>query len=233
MIKAANGEDQPARSMTALVKVDRVLKGASAPTIAFHFLVPETPNGYSTVSVLSYRILFLSKQVDGTYEFASPYYPSLPAVTDAPRAPGSPIVRVLEELSHVVASMSASASAEQRREAIFAMSRSRTNEATDLLQQAFNEAGSTVKLDVAAALLERNNIVGLDAAVNALLRPTSLPPYLMHNLSYSIAEGVKDQRAIPALGRLLASPNPEVRRSAVSALRHTESPSAESLLAGC
>ncbi len=110
------------------------------------------------------------------------------------------------------------------------MSRSRVKEATDLLQRVFNQTDSVAKIEVAAALLERNDVTSLDVAVDALLRPRGVPPYLLHNLSYAIAEGLKDERAIPALGRLLASRQPEIRRSAVSALWHTGSSSAIPLL---
>jgi HEAT repeat protein len=81
-----------------------------------------------------------------------------------------------------------------------------------------------LSLDAVAGLLERNDITALGAAKEALSKPASeLSARLLHNLSYSISEGVTDPDAIPVLNQLSGSSHTEVRRAVASALMHIKS----------
>lgn len=122
---------------------------------------------------------------------------------------------------------SSRSSEQERREAIVTLSGSKSDAATIALEWAFSHVDSALTATVAYALLERNKIIPLDFAVETLLHGYDAASHdTIHNLEYSIAEGVRDERAIPALGQLLNSSHAEVRRAAASALRHIGSWSA-------
>lgn len=218
-------ERVPVRIMLGELRVDRVLKGTSdASSLRFRFLRPETFIGWRGVQPHSYRVFFL-KVSGGDLEFFSPYYPSLVAVPGVPAEGSSAVERVVGQLGAVL--LSPITSTDQKQEAIYALSRTKSPLATELLRSGLQEKDVLVKVSVTGALLERNEISGLHLAEKALLNPRpDIPRYLLHNLSYGIAEGVKDEKAIPSLTTLLNASTPEVRRAAASALWHTGSRSA-------
>jgi HEAT repeat protein len=164
--------------------------------------------------------------------FASPYFPSVVAAPGAKLQEGTPIDRVVQVLGNVLAS--SKTSLRQKQEAVFALSRTRAEVATQVLRSGMDQADSALQLAIASALLERNDISALPKVEPLLLSPTSMiPPYLLHNLNYAISEGVKDEAAVPSLARLLGAPHAETRRAAASALRHTGSRAAiPALLSG-
>lgn len=218
-------ERVPVRIMLGELRVDRVLKGTSdPPSLRFRFLLPEIFIGWSGVDPLSYRLFFL-KVSAGELEFLSPYYPSLVAVPGVPVEGSSAVERVVGQLGAVL--LSPITSTGQKQEAIYPLSRTKSPAATEVLRSGLREKDVIVQLSVTAALLERNEISGLHIAEKALLNPRpGIPQYLLHNLSYGISEGIKQEKAIPSLTRLLNATSPEVRRAAASALRHTGSRSA-------
>ena len=213
-------ESVSAREMTAELREDKILKGVPHPSgsVEFYFTLPEQFIGWRSISPLSYRIFFLVDSSKGL-RLESPYYPSLVAVPDTPVHEGTVIERVIEELAAVVES--AKAPLENRREAVFALDSSGNPEAIQALMRVAEVKDVSLRLSVAAALLEHNDISALPFAEDMLLKPSpSIPPYLLHNLSYAIHEGVKDDRAVPALARLLRAGSAETRRAAASALKN-------------
>lgn len=228
-VLAFQSQEVPARIMIGEMRVDKILKGPiGESSLKVRFLLPESPVGYHSVAPLSYRVFFLKRTVND-YEFVSPYYPSVVAVSGVPVQAVPDIERVVEQVAGVL--HSSSSSLEQKREAVFVLSRTRNGAATLALRPGLREEDVTLRLSTAAALLERNDTSGLNIAEEALLSPNpNTPQFLLHNLSYAISEGVKDDRAIPTLAKLLHAPSPETRRAAVSALRHTGSRSAISAL---
>jgi len=217
----------PARAMVAELRVDQVLKGSgntSSSFLRFHFAVPKDSSGWVRVRPLDYRIFFLKESSDGL-TLVSPYYPSLPAVPGREPPEGIPIERVVDQLEAVL--VSATTPLEQKQEAVFALSRTKAVAGTRALRKNAEQKDFTLRLSIAGALLERNDISALPFAEAILLdQHPSAPPYLLHNLTYGISEGVKNEEAVPSLIRLLHAPSTETRRAAASALMHISSNSA-------
>ncbi len=215
----------PARIMAGELRIDRVLKGPSGQQLlSFRFFLPEVFIGFRGIGLHSYQVFFFQNSGD-TYEFVSPYYPSVITIRDAPTSGESPLVRVVNQVGAVL--YSATSSEAQKQEATYVLRRSKSPAAVKVLRQALKVKERNVQLDAAAALLERNDISGLPLAEGALLDPPgSTPDHILHNLRFGIAEGVKDETAIPTLSKLLFAGIPETRRAAASALWHTHSSSA-------
>jgi len=216
----------PARAMVAELHVDQVLKGtneSSLPSLRFHFAVPDEFVGWRSIAPLSYRVFFLAES-SGELKLANPYYPSVVAVPGTESRQGTVIERLVDQLGAVLESTKSPV--EERREAVFTLDSSKSPAAIRALSRAAEVKDVTLRLSVAAALLEHNDISTLQFAEDALLKPDpTLPPHLhlLHNLSYAILEGVKDERAVPSLAKLLHAANVETRRAAASALMHTGS----------
>ena len=208
----------PARSMVAEIRVDQVLKGAgdfSSP-LRCRFTVTDEFIGWRSISSLSYRVFFLTDE----FNLANPFYPSAAAIPGAEIQPGDPNERVIGELIAVVES--AKAPIEEKREAVFAIASSKKPQAIRALNRVAGVKDVGLQLSVSAALLGHNDISTLQFAVDTLLKPDpALSQDLLHNLSYAIFEGVKDERAVAALTRLLRTGRSESRRAAASALTHT------------
>lgn len=215
-----------AREMIAGLRVDKILKGTTdvaSPSLKVHFTLPDEFVGWTSVEPLSYRIFFL-RETSGQFQLASPYYPSLVAVPGAATQEGTIIERVVAELSMVMESTKTPA--QERREAVYALSTTKDPAAVRALRSVAEVKDLTLRLSVAAALLEHNDISTLQFAEDTLLKPDpALSSVLLHNLSYAIYAGVQDDRAVPNLTRLLHATNSETRRAAVSALVHVGSTS--------
>ena len=219
-------EKVSARVMVSELRVDQVLKGSSGLSSAgVQFFSPEMPIGFRAIQPLSYRVFFLKGSAEDGFRLVSPYYPSVIAVPGIPAQGVAILERVVAQVATVL--LLPSSSTDQKQEAIFALSSTKSPAATRALRAGLQEKEVTVQLSVTAALLERNEMSGLHIAEEALLNPRpDIPRYLLHNLSYGISEGVREEKAIPSLTRLLNAVSPEVRRAAASALRHTGSRSA-------
>jgi hypothetical protein len=214
-----------ARMMIADLRVDQVLKGATQTnsSLRFHFALPDEFIGWRSITPQSYRVFFLTDN-SGELKVANPYYPSVVAIPGAESRGETAIERVAHQLGAVLES--SRTPIEQKQEAVFTLNSSRSPAAVRALRSAAEIQDVTVRLSVAAALLEHNDISILPYAEDALLKPNpTLSPDLLHNLSYAISEGVKDDRAIPSLTKLLHASNVEARRAAASALTHTGSTS--------
>jgi HEAT repeat protein len=211
-----------ARAMVAELRVDQVLKGItddSASSLKLHFTLPDEFIGWRSVPTLSYRIFFL-KESAGQLELASPYYPSFVAIPGVTFQGNTATERVVAELGAVLESTEASL--QEKQEAIYALDSSKDPTVVPLLRRSAEVKDATLRLSAAAALLGRNDISTLPFAVDALLKPSSSNPAdLLHNLSAAIFLGVRDDRAVPELMRLLRAPGAETRRAGAAALMRT------------
>lgn len=225
-----NGTATRVRVMAGEMRVDHTLKGAiNATQLSFEFELQDTSGGYSGIAPASYRMLFLKKTNSG-YSFVSNYYPSVVAIPGIPPGDGGTLDNISLQLESVV--KDAHSDISRRQEALYALRTLQIPRATAALERALQEKSIDLQLVAAAALLERNDTAGMQIAEAALTkRPPAIPGYLLHNLTYAISEGVRNDRAVPALARLLQLPDIETRRAAASALWHTHSDAAASALA--
>jgi HEAT repeat protein len=210
------------------VDVDSVLKGTTeGRRISFRYALPNEPIGYSGIA-LGYQILFL-KKANSEYSLASPYHPSLPAVSASGAEEGDELAKIAALLGSVLQSVPAPLG--QKQMALYALSTIHTTGSTDLLRRALEQRDPVLRLNAAGFLLLRNDLAGMETAEQALAHPGGLPGNLLHNLDYAIAEGVKSQDAVPMLSRMAHAKELETRRAAASALRHTGAKSALAPLA--
>ncbi len=203
--------------MVATLATDQVIKGPGKSSLQFQFIVPDAQVGYGGIAVGDYRIFFL-KGSGEPYQPVSPYYPSLVAVRGARLTAEGALPRVFEALGAVVNSSSEPESVRQA--AIYALWGARGRFATDALAIALDQDEPAIRLTAAAALLAGGDTRALPVAEAALNAPNSnATPEALHNLAVAISEGIRDPGAIPALARLLGSPNLDARRAVALALR--------------
>jgi HEAT repeat protein len=217
-----------ALEMVAELRVDQVLKGTidgPSSSLRLHYAIPDVFVGWRSIAPLSYRMFFLVESPGG-FKLVSPYYPSAVAIQGAKIQHGTASERVMDELGAVLESTTTPV--EERREAVFALSISKSPAAIRALKRVAEVKDVTLRLSVAAALIEKNDISTLEFAEDALLKPDpALPPhlYLLHNLSSAISEGLRDERAVHSLTKLVHADSAETRRAAASALMHVGSTS--------
>ena len=227
-----NSQCGPVHQVVASLRLDRVLGGqTNGSDISVTFLVPELQNGgaaYGGIEAGKRGVFFLSVgSAPHGYSFADPYYPMVAAAADAPPVgAGSTLFdKVVAEVSHVLVSQAASEP--ERMDAIRALEFVKTRTAIMALRRAAKDSDTKLRLHAMAALLRHNDTTVLDQVVDTLLNPPSdVPKYLVDGLGYSIRAGIKDPQAIPALARLLDSPEAEKRRIAIIALGQTRSQAA-------
>jgi len=213
-----------ATDFVAELRADKVIKSAtpSSPTLTLHFAVPESPVGIQRVVVDQFGLFFLST-AHGEFHFTDPFHPALPSMRDARVPPGAILDQVTIILGQVLEASSASDS--DRSRSLAAFDSLKTPVANDTLHHALSNTSGDAKLDIARALVARNDIVGLAPVEHALLHPTGLSENMISNLAGSLA-GLKDPTSIPTLRQLLALQDQRVRRAVAVALRQTSSPDA-------
>lgn len=231
-----NSQCGPVHQVVASLRLDRVLSGqTNGSDISVRFLVPESQNGGATsggIEVGKRGVFFLSmNSTPEGYSFADPYYPMVVAAADAPPVgAGSTLFdQVVAEVTHVLISPGASQS--ERVEAIRALEFVKTRTAIIALRRAAKDSNTMLRLHAMAALLRHNDTTMLDEVVDTLLNPPpDVPKNLVDGLGYSIRAGIKDPQAVPALVRLLESPEAEKRRIAITTLGQTRSQAATASL---
>ena len=197
------------------IAIDQVLKGtAPSPVRA---LLPAD----GTVIGDGYRLFFL-KARGSEYDFASPYYPSLPAVRDTRFTTADALGRVFETLGTVVRS---NAPFELKHETIgLALMGVRHPIAQSALRDVLDQGDDRLRLLAAGALLAGDDVSALPFVEIVLLQT---PPDSWANFLGGVQSGlrkVRNQAAIPMLTRLLARGNTDTRRAAADALRFMRSP---------
>ena len=126
-------------------------------------------------------------------------------------------------LGHVLTS--STVSERDRFEALEALTWLKTPAAGDILRASMKQSSGTQHLLIAARLVARNDLTGLEPVATALLHPKGLSDDLLLNLAGSL-EGMKDPRAVPTLAKLVKANNPDINRFAAAALRQTGSSAA-------
>jgi HEAT repeats len=220
-----NGSELDVLVQTGLIRADQILKGdrPSRP-LTFQTYVAETPIGWASPRTNLYSVFFLQADSSGNNHFTSLYYPAFPAIP-AVSTEGADIDKVIAAISGPVSSQQTTLN--EKTNAIFLMSRSKSAAATSALREALKNSIQEVQLSAAGALLERNDTTGLDSVKEALLQePQGQSNVLRHNLTVAVAQGLHDPKAIPALRQLAASTDATVRRAAASSLMHMRSPEA-------
>jgi hypothetical protein len=223
----------PGRSMSGLLVIDQVLKGPATLTSAqFRFTVTDEFIGYRSVAAGDYRIFFL-KHRDADYEFASPYYPAIPAVPNTPVIAGGPSERVLEAEAAVLRSREANVGL--KREAIYALRELDVKSliAVSALRFAVQERDQSVRQTAIAALLASGDASAIQFAEAALLRSDGdTSPDFLASLRVTISLDLDVNAAtIPTLGRLLTQGDAETRLAVSWGLGRARSQLALRLLA--
>jgi hypothetical protein len=216
-----NGQAQSMEvpSMSAELNVQRVLKGKVASTkLSFTFLLHPPPAG---VIVRGQFGIFFFREAKSGIEILDRYHPYVVAAPGAPMTVGTYLDQVTAELAYATAL--AGTPPQAKREAVEALRTLPTPAATLALRTAAQDGDTNTRISALAALLARGNIDYLDQAVSALLSgDQGIDEFLVWRLTSSLEFGVKDPRAIPALGRLLHARRVPARRAATAALRNTQ-----------
>lgn len=216
----------PATLFETEVRVDRVLKGTEVPQrVIVRFSIPISPAGgigYTGVAASSYRMLFLRWAADH-FEFANPFYPSLPATSQPSLSPSvDSLGAVVYELGQVIGAVRASEM--DKLEAIYRLETESSPAVTEILRGQFAASNPRIRAEATSALLQQNYVPALPVARDLLMNPpSSIPNYMLTNLASAIGRGIRDERAIPSLRMLLGAPEIEARRAAALALRNTGS----------
>jgi HEAT repeats len=219
----------PARRKIATVRVVELLKGSAGTTIDVSFLVPVNPMASAYEGLQGrYGVIFLKRGATN-YELTSPYYPSLIGMERLNKEPVAPLESVLQSIGAVLES--ATASSQNKTEALWALRHTKSPSALRWLRIGFNDGDEIVRFTAAAGLLAAGDLTPLPMAERALLTGVpAVPRMLLLNLPPAIRDGIKDPAAIPSLTRLYQSVDVETRRAVVSALVHTNSPQAYAAL---
>jgi HEAT repeat protein len=122
----------------------------------------------------------------------------------------------------------------QKREAVWFLRFTPGGRALDALRIASGNPDMPVKLEAMSALLSHNDLSRLQVAAAVLIGPANtMPSEPRQNLIAAIYDGVKDERAVPALAALLSkASDPKVRQAAAMALRNTAAQIAVEPLSG-
>jgi len=207
-----------ARAMAAVLGIQKLVKGqVHGMSISVRFWLPDLPIGYKGLGGGQFGVFFLRQTREGN-EVLDPYHPFVVAVPGAPRTVGDYLDQVTAELAYAATSPAAPQSTRQA--AIRALDGLRTPASSSALKRAATDTSEAVRTMAIAALLRRNDITFIAAAVATLIHPgpetdSNLLVGLGSALSY-----VKDPRAAQVVARLLHAANPSARRWATEALRN-------------
>ncbi|HZF39170.1 MAG TPA: HEAT repeat domain-containing protein [Blastocatellia bacterium] len=216
----AGGRSITARRMVVDLNVTRTIKGqVAASMIAFSYLLPRESLGYSGVSPRQFGMFFLRSDPQKGLVVSNPYYPAVVAAPDPPPAKGNDFERVVSEVAQVL--ISTMTSIDDRLQSVMILDSVNTPSATMALHRAVEAADRRLRLRAIASLLRRDDISYLNLAEKALMQDgRDSDSNLLGWLAFAL-EGVRNRKALPSLTRLLNAHSPQVRRSAVYAIRNT------------
>lgn len=219
-----NGAAQ-GRLMEATIFVNRTIKGEDATALTVTFFATDQFIGYERITASGdYRMFFLKGSAQ-PLRFTSPYYASVISAENINLTAQAPLDRVFEALGSVA--NASSAAVPVRMEALYGLHGSPNAFALRALDRALSDSDGSIRLTAAAGLLASGDVRALPMAVSALNgNDAGASEQALANLAAAISHGVKDRRAVPALGKLLTSGNIEGRRAAAQALRDMRAPAA-------
>ncbi len=228
-----NGATYPARLMAVDIKVERALKGlAQGSSISFTYSAPTVPVvsvGGLPIPSGQYGIYFL-REDDGKYKVLDPDFPFVVANPGTPETSGPALDRVIAEVAHV---LEASTTPDKVKEqVVYLLASLRRPNSTYAVRAAARSQPLNVRFAAMGALLSQGDISVFPEAQQLML---SCDPAIQQSSKESVASaigfGVRDAQAVSLLATLLSSTDVLIRRGAVSALRNTQSASAEKPLA--
>ena len=218
-----------ASRLLATLRVDHILKGgAPSGELEFAFLVPDSPLAYQNIPQGQFGIFFLKKTTMG-WTVLDPVYPFIPAVPTSPPSRETALDQVTRILGQALVSRDLPDGGRFR--ILDALASLKTPLAAETLREAMGRTTGELSLLIAARLVSRNDLAGLPAVKKALLQPTEISRHTASILSGSL-QGLKDERAVPTLTKLLAMNDSTTRLSIVIALRQTGSHAALRPLSG-
>lgn len=208
----------------ASVSVDEVLKGNQQLSLMnIVYGVPDEPIGFRMPRVGTQQLFFL-KRVGNTFEFASPYYPDLPAVSGDPTTESDPADKVIQVLGRVIRSDSVSAL--EKAEVMEMIRGNRSAAAIATLNTMLASRDRELSLKAAATLVSAHDYRGL-ALIESIIIGSRIG---VSDETYAdvldAIRTVSDVSALPLLERAIAGGDADVREAAVRALRNIGSPQA-------
>jgi hypothetical protein len=213
-----------AEEYSADVSITRTLKGPMLNEISVRYSLPVTFLGYMNLN-RGIRMVFLRRD-KSEYRLADPYYSNFPATLlplERNTASETYAQLVLTNMLAVLASASTSSSEKYEILRIdYALPRNEKTIAA-LRKGLSVSIDSELSENLLGELIRAGDLRQLPVAGDLLLR-NSASPNGRRWLLDAIANHVKDPRAVPALQRLLTSPDDSVREAAVEALWHIAAP---------
>lgn len=204
----------------ASLQVDNVIKGeAGSGALSFQFWVPKAPIGFQSISTGQYGIFFL-RQKTPMPEVLDPTHAVLPALSGLEITGGTPLDEVTNALLQVL--VAPGAREQEALEALAALATIRTDSATDGLRSALEISSGQLRLRIAARLVARSDLRGLEPVADALQHSAGLPEQLISELAGSLG-GLRDPKSVPTLRGLLETNDQRVIQGAAIALRQTHS----------
>lgn len=212
-----------ARPITGILKVNQFIKGgAGTNQVRFTYLLPEEFKGWRSVAAQQYGIFFFKTDESGSLGFASPYYPYIPVAPGVAAVGATPVDRIFSVLSGTVSN--GRATDQQRLSAVRVLATAKEPAAAMRLRELLISGPLNLRVAVAAALLRRNDLFGLDVVTRALLqKPPNVSESVLEDAVAAVRLGVSNRQAIPQLEQLLASGDPDVRRASTAGLMRTNS----------
>lgn len=207
------------RRILGSIHLETLLKGdTTSGELQFSYILPDEFNGWRSVGLHQFGIFFLKQDIDGHLQFTNPYSPFVDAARGISPSGEDDVSRVLSVLYGTASAPAATD--EERVSAIRTLSVSNAPAAaTDLNNLLESGIPAAPKVEAAAELLRRNDLSGLDLAVNALLsRPSDVPTGVLQDAIAAITLNVTNAKAVPDLIKLLQSDDVQVRRAAASGL---------------
>jgi HEAT repeat protein len=211
-----------ARLMEGNIVIVTVPKGNISGTLKYTFTTPALNAGLPLVTPSGPQVFFLKQGTD-SYEFVSAHYPSIVATTEFSSTAGDPLTKVIAAISGVL--RTSDVRKQSKIEAAFALRGLDHPEAIEGLHLALRDSDPEVKLTAASTLLLVDDISGINVIESALVSPdaSSSQSDSVFNARIALADGIRDRRAIPFLGRLVRQGDTETRRAAALGLGHTGS----------
>lgn len=214
------GQLRKARRMLGVLRVDRVIKGNADTEVSFTFFMPDEFLGYASVQADQFGMFFFRETAEGVV-FVSAYHPLILAAREGCATRGRDLERVVAEIDCIIKSPVAT-----NRDLLIAIQYFRTVPAANAippLKAAARELASPLNVLASYILLHHNDVSMLPLLEKSLQKSSKLFVQAEggsweFNLSAALTY-IKDEAAIPALGRLIRSSDAQTRRDAAGALR--------------
>ncbi|HEY6269971.1 MAG TPA: HEAT repeat domain-containing protein [Candidatus Acidoferrum sp.] len=209
--------------------VDRILRPSgmeSTRIVPMHWVVPRPRfdgPGYADVEDGTYMLFFFKKRPgEEVYEFASPYYPGLPVVANAPVRDGDLEDQIVDQVSNFLES--SGGDSEKKSMLLMQLGDVRTPSFTRTLYRLFNGPEPHLHMTALFALLSRKEVDLIPGAEQEILHNSNYAHiWERKNLILALSQQFEASQSLPVLSKALRSPEIEIRQTAALALRYTHS----------